>query len=92
MTMAEVSFLTVRSQTLNLHRLYLQIDNYLDRIKFLSRVHDHLGPTKKHTWTSPLINIISFFLWKSMAEVSKIWRHRTHSYVSKNSFDLNIVI
>ena len=40
--MAEVSFLTVRSEVMSLKRLYLRIYNYSVQIKFLSKNLNYL--------------------------------------------------
>ena len=42
MTMAEVSFLTVRSEVMSLKRLYLRIYNYSVQIKFLSKIPNYI--------------------------------------------------
>ena len=42
MTMAEVSFLTVRSEVVSLKRFYLRIYNYSVHIKFLSKNPNYL--------------------------------------------------
>ena len=42
MTMAEVSFLTVRSEVMSLKRFYLRIYNYSVQIKFLSKNPNYL--------------------------------------------------
>ena len=42
MTMAEVSFLTVRSEVMSLKRFYLRIYNYYVQIKFLSKNPNYL--------------------------------------------------
>ena len=42
MTMAEVSFLTVRSDVMSLKRFYLRIYNYSVQIKFLSKNPNYL--------------------------------------------------
>ena len=41
MTMAEVSFLTVRSEVMGLKRLYLRIYNYSDQIIFFSKIPNY---------------------------------------------------
>ena len=42
MTMAEVSFLTVRGEVMSLKRFYLRIYNYSVQIKFLSKNYNYL--------------------------------------------------
>ena len=42
MTMAEVSFLTVRSEVMSLKRFYLRIHNYSVQIKFLSKIPNYI--------------------------------------------------
>ena len=42
MTMAEVSFLTVRSEVMSLKRLYLRIYYYSVQIKFLSKIPNYI--------------------------------------------------
>ena len=42
MTMAEVSFLTVRGEVMSLKRFYLRIYNYSVQIKFLSKNPNYL--------------------------------------------------
>ena len=42
MTMAEVSFLTVRSEVMSLKRLYLRINNCSVQITFLSKIPNYL--------------------------------------------------
>ena len=42
MTMAEVSFLTVRGEVMSLKRFYLRIYNYSVQIKFLSKNYSYL--------------------------------------------------
>ena len=43
MTMAEVIFLTVRSEVMSLKRLYLRIYNYSVQITFLSKIPNYLN-------------------------------------------------
>ena len=67
MTMAEVSFLTVRSEVMSLKRFYLRIYNYSVQIKFLSKNPNYL--TVINEYEKIFVNLCYFSFMRK-----RIWR------------------
>ena len=76
MTMAEVSFLTVRGEVMSLKRFYLRIYNYSVQIKFLSKNYNYLTVYKRvHEKIFVNLCYFSFMrkrLWRKLEKIGDI--------------------